>query len=111
MANYTVPEALSFLPSTVWVEVFLDDPDDGRFHRWSCVRIVGVVLPLPGVYEHGHFLGFDLFNPDLYPCEYMWSDIVSILPATVRNGRRSSERANARLGVSERASEPRRSRD
>lgn len=94
MATYTVPEVSAFLCTTVWIELAFDDPDDGPFHRWSCVQVVGAVLPLPGIYEHGHFLGFDLFEPDKYPCEYFWSDIVSMVPVRSKPGRPRSKRAN-----------------
>jgi len=95
MANYTVPEAATYLGSTVWIELAFDDPDDGPFHTWRCIRVVGVVLALPGVYEHPHFLGFDVFEPGEFPNEAFWSDIVSITPVKpTRHNPTRSKRAN-----------------
>lgn len=106
MANYTVPEAAEFLDSTVWVELFFDDPECGYFHSWRCVRIVGVVLSLEGVYEHPHFLGFDPFNPSKYPDEVFWSDIRSITRVKPTNGRRTGSKRAHGSSRSKRAHAP-----
>ena len=95
MANYTVPEAAAYLGSTVWLEIAFDDPECGSFHEWRCVQVVGVVLALPGVYDHPHFLGFDVFSPGQYPEEAFWSDIVSITSTKpTRHNPARSKRAN-----------------
>lgn len=78
MAVFNVTDAVSYLGKTVLVHLGSYDPDCGLFELSCCLQIVGVVLALEGVYEHSHFLAFDVGHPDKYPTEVFWDDIKSI---------------------------------
>ena len=75
MAVFDVTDALAYLGKTVLFELSFDDEDGVTFEMWRCVHVVGVVLELEGVYQHPHFLCFDLPDPGGFPTELLWSDV------------------------------------
>ncbi|MCY1373509.1 hypothetical protein D9M69_607910 [compost metagenome] len=45
---------------------------------WGCFHIVGVVMPLEGIYDHGHFMVLSGLSPEPFPNEVFWSNIHSM---------------------------------
>ena len=68
-------QALSFLGHTVLARLARDD-EPGAF--WRCYHIVGVVVPVEGIYEAGHFLVMDALEGGRFPEEVFWCDIHSL---------------------------------
>lgn len=77
MADFDFTEAVSFLGRTALVEL-RGYGFQGPF--WCCVRIAGVVFPVPGVYEDSHFMVFSMGTQQRFPDELFWSEIESIIP-------------------------------
>ncbi|MFZ6049392.1 hypothetical protein ACFW0H_25125 [Pseudomonas sp. CR3202] len=67
--------ALSCLGQTVLMElVWEGDPES----LWGCYHIVGVVVPVEGIYDHGHFLVLSALSPEPFPSEVFWTNIRSM---------------------------------
>ncbi|MOA54118.1 hypothetical protein D3C78_1776840 [compost metagenome] len=47
---------------------------------WRCFHIVGVVVPLEGLVEEGHFMVLNAFQPERFPHEVFWSNIQTLTP-------------------------------
>ncbi|WP_282339029.1 hypothetical protein [Pseudomonas sp. PS02288] len=79
MSSYGVTlntgEAFSYVGQTALVELAWDEEPVGY---WRCFHIVGVVLPLSGVYEHAYFMTLSMNGDDKYPNEVFFSDIRTI---------------------------------
>lgn len=90
MAVFNVTEALSYLGRTVLVDTYCHE--DGESIR-SLVNVVGVVIPVAGVYEHPHFMVINVSEPQSYPDELFWDRIIFIRPMANR-GRRSDSVQN-----------------
>ncbi|WP_271408808.1 hypothetical protein [Pseudomonas sp. Q1-7] len=67
--------ALSFLGHTVLAELAWDDEPRSL---WNCYHIVGVVLPVEGIYEAGYFLVMNALEEECFLDELFWSDIHSM---------------------------------
>lgn len=76
MAEFDTPSAVALLGKRVLVELALED-EPGTL--WQCAVIVGVVLPLEGVYRHPHFLVLDMAGEQTFPEEVFWSAIRSLV--------------------------------
>ncbi|MCY1292210.1 hypothetical protein D9M69_538870 [compost metagenome] len=64
--------ATSLIGQTVMVElVWEQDPKT----IWRRFHIVGVVMPLEGLVEEGHFLVLSALQPERFPHEVFWSNI------------------------------------
>ncbi len=64
--------ATSLIGQTVMMElVWEQDPEP----LWRCFHIVGVVVPLEGLVEEGHFLVLNALQEEQFPNEVFWSDI------------------------------------
>ena len=67
--------AASFIGKTVLMELAWEqDPEP----LWRCFHILGFVLPMEGVYEHGYFLTMDFDGKSRYPDETFFSSIRTI---------------------------------
>lgn len=67
--------AASFIGQTVLMELAWEqDPEP----LWRCFHILGFVLPMEGVYEHGYFLTMDFDGKSRYPDETFFSSIRTI---------------------------------
>lgn len=67
--------AASFMGQTVLMElVWEQDPEP----IWRCFHILGFVLPIEGIYEHGYFLTMDFDGKSRYPDETFFSSIRTI---------------------------------
>lgn len=89
MAVFDVTEAVAYLGRTVLIELVWDDDPEPL---WCVVQIAGVVLALEGVYEHPHFMVFNVSRPQTYPDEMFWSDIRTIRVLENRRNRSSKLR-------------------
>ena len=67
--------AYQYVGQTVLVELAWDD-EPHPF--WYCLHIVGLVLPIPGIYEQAYFLTLKMDGQDQYPNEVFFSDIRTI---------------------------------
>ena len=67
--------ALPYLGQSVLIELRWDDEPDS--HR-MCAYIVGLVLPVAGVYEQSYFLAFNVGEDSRFPNEVFFSDIHTI---------------------------------
>lgn len=67
--------AMSLIGQTVMVELILQDEPEVLCR---CFHIVGVVVPLEGLVEEGHFLVLNGLQPERFPSEVYWSDIHSL---------------------------------
>ncbi|MBZ9665226.1 hypothetical protein H3221_010730 [Pseudomonas sp. LMG 31766] len=67
--------AIGFIGQTVLMELRWDDDDD---MLWCCYHIVGVVLPVPGVFDHGYFLIMPLDGSEDLPLEVYFDSINTI---------------------------------
>lgn len=72
MAHFDLPTAIALLGKTVEVELTWEEDPQPLLCR---TRIVGLVIGVPGVYEHPHFLTVDIDEPSRYPEELFWSQI------------------------------------
>lgn len=67
--------AASFIGQTVLMElVWEQDPEP----IWRCFHVLGFVLPMEGVFEHGYLLTMDLDGKSRYPDETFFSSIRTI---------------------------------
>ncbi|MCY1462247.1 hypothetical protein D9M71_800030 [compost metagenome] len=57
------------------VELVLEDEPESL---WRCFHIVGVVMPIEGLIQEGHFLVLSALKPERYPSEIFWSDVQSM---------------------------------
>lgn len=89
MAVFDVTEAVAYLGRTVLIELVWDDDPEPL---WCVVQIAGVVLALEGVYEHPHFMVFNVSRPQTYLDEMFWSDIRTIRVLENRRNRSSKLR-------------------
>lgn len=67
--------AAAYVGQTVLLELVLEDEPESI---WYCLHIVGVVLPMPGVFEDGYFLAINAASPQRYPDETFFTDIRTI---------------------------------
>lgn len=67
--------ALPFLGQTVLMELRWDDTPEPF---WMCVHIVGLVLPVTGIYEQSYFLTLNVSGESRFPNEVFFSDIHTI---------------------------------
>ncbi|NYH74510.1 hypothetical protein FHR27_003120 [Pseudomonas flavescens] len=80
--------ALAYLGQTVLVELMWDDQLEPL---WQCVQVVGVVLPVVGVWAHGYFMVMGVAGASPFPDEVFFSDIRTL--RVVRLDGRAEERA------------------
>lgn len=76
MADFNAPSAVALLGKRVLLELALEDEPKSL---WQCAVIVGVVLPLEGVYRHPHFLVLDMAGEQAFPEEVFWASIRSLV--------------------------------
>ncbi|MDH1261392.1 hypothetical protein [Pseudomonas sp. GD03944] len=76
MADFDAPSAVALLGKRVLLELTLEDEPRSI---WQCAVIVGVVLPLEGVYRHPHFMVLDMAGEQAFPEEVFWGDIRSLV--------------------------------
>ena len=67
--------AQDYIGQTVLVELHWDDEPESY---WYCLHIVGVMLPVEGVYEHGCFMTLELNAQGEFPNEVFFSNIRTI---------------------------------
>ena len=67
--------ATALIGQTVMVELVLQDEPESL---WRCFHIVGLVVPLEGLVEDGHFLVLNALQPERFPSEVYWSDIQTL---------------------------------
>lgn len=67
--------AMDYIGKTVLVELAWDD---GEAPIWCCKHIVGVVLPMAGVYEEAFFMTIDGHSYERFPSEIHFSTIRTI---------------------------------
>lgn len=67
--------ALAYMGKTVLVELQWDDEPRSYWYR---VHVVGVVLPMAGVFDEAYFMTKAVDGPSPYPDELFFSDIRSI---------------------------------
>ncbi|WP_417701393.1 hypothetical protein [Pseudomonas sp.] len=67
--------AIGFIGQTVLMELRWDDDNE---MLWCCYHIVGVVLPVPGVFEHGYFLIMPFDGSEDLPLEVYFDSINTI---------------------------------
>lgn len=73
--NLDASTACSYIGRTVEMEVsFPEDPDP----YWISVHVVGVVMPMEGVWKHGFFMVIDTGSDDPYPDETFFCHVRSI---------------------------------
>lgn len=67
----------AYIGQTVLMElVWEEDPDP----IWRFFHILGVVVPMAGLYEHGHFMVLNALREERYPNEVFWSNIRTFIP-------------------------------
>ncbi|MGE8359270.1 hypothetical protein [Pseudomonas sp.] len=76
MADFDAPSAVALLGKRVLLELTLENEPRSL---WQCAVIVGVVLPLAGVYRHPHFLVLDMAGEHAFPEEVFWASIRSLV--------------------------------
>lgn len=64
--------AISFIGQTVLVELRWGGDND---MLWRCYHVVGVVLPVPGVFEDGYFLVMPFDGSEDLPLEVYFDNI------------------------------------
>ena len=69
--------AASYIGQTVLAELILQDEPESL---WRCFHIVGLVAPLEGLIEEGHFLVLNALRPERFPDEIFWCDIHTLTP-------------------------------
>ncbi|BAU76100.1 hypothetical protein [Metapseudomonas furukawaii] len=70
--NLNATQAMGLIGQTVMMElVWEQDPEP----LWRCFHIVGVVVPLEGLVEEGHFLVLNALHEERFPNEVFWSNI------------------------------------
>ncbi|WJN58674.1 hypothetical protein [Pseudomonas sp. SO81] len=67
--------ALPYLGQFVLIELRWDDEPESH---WICAHIVGLVLPVTGIYEQSYFLAFNAAEDSRFPNEVFFSDIHTI---------------------------------
>ena len=67
--------AIGFIGQTVLMELRWDDDNE---MLQCCYHIVGVVLPVPGVFDHGYFLIMPLDGSEDLPLEVYFDSINAI---------------------------------
>ncbi|MGE8296962.1 MAG: hypothetical protein ACN6PH_15605 [Pseudomonas sp.] len=67
--------AIGFIGQTVLVELRWDGDNE---MLWRCYHIVGVVLPVPGVFEEGYFLTMPFDGSEDLPLEVYFDSINTI---------------------------------
>ncbi|WP_139134098.1 MULTISPECIES: hypothetical protein [Pseudomonadaceae] len=67
--------AIGYIGKTVLVELVWDDSEAPI---WCCKHIVGVVLPMAGVYDEAFFMTIDGHFRERYPSEIFLSTIRTI---------------------------------
>ncbi|QLC73697.1 hypothetical protein LPB260_23530 [Pseudomonas sp. LPB0260] len=67
--------AISYIGRTVLVELCWDDDNE---MLWRCYHVIGVVLPVPGVFEDGYFLTVPFGGSDDFPVEIYFDSINTI---------------------------------
>ncbi len=67
--------AIGYLGQTVLVELRWEEDSEVL---WRCYRVVGVVLPVPGVFEDGYFLTMSFGNSEDLPIETYFNNIHTI---------------------------------
>lgn len=72
MGEQLAQDALAYLGQTVLVELVWDDQLEPL---WQCVQVVGVVLPVEGVWAHGYFMVMGVAGASPFPDEVFFSDI------------------------------------
>ncbi|CAE6902124.1 conserved protein of unknown function [Ectopseudomonas oleovorans] len=87
--------AIGFIGQTVIVELRWDGDDE---MLWRCYHIVGVVLPVPGIFEHGYFLIMPFDGSEDLPLEVYFDSINAI--QTIRD-RHASGKLLERLPLSQ----------
>jgi len=90
-------KALGYLGETVLVELAWDDD---RETLWRCYHIVGVVLPVPGVYAHGYFLTMPFADSLDFPAE-IYFDSIRTLRLMRQRDRRAAGRVLGRIELPE----------
>lgn len=88
MGEQLAQDALAYLGQTVLVELVWDDQLEPL---WQCVQVVGVVLPVEGVWAHGYFMVMGVAGASPFPDEVFFSDIRTL--RVVRLDGRAEERA------------------
>lgn len=58
--------AVGFLGHTVLMELYWEDEGE---RRWRCYHVIGLVLPVPGVFEDGYFLTMPFEGGHEHPLE------------------------------------------
>ncbi|MCP1620141.1 MULTISPECIES: hypothetical protein [Pseudomonadaceae] len=69
--------AFDYLGQTVVMELRWDDQPESI---WRIYHVLGLVAPMAGVYETGHFLVLDAVNGGDFPDEIFWDTIRTLLP-------------------------------
>lgn len=73
--SLTAENALSYMGQTVLIELVWDsDPEP----MWVFKHIVGVILPVEGVYSHAYFMAVGVADTEPEPVELFFSDIRTI---------------------------------
>lgn len=67
--------AIGFIGQTVLMELRWDDDNE---MLWRCYHVVGVVLPVPGVFEEGYFLTMPFDGSEDLPVEVYFDSINTI---------------------------------
>jgi hypothetical protein len=67
--------ATALIGQTVMAELILEDEPESL---WRCFHIVGVVVPVEGLVQDGHFLVLNALQPERFLSEVYWSDIHSL---------------------------------
>lgn len=67
--------AIGFIGQTVLMELRWDDDNE---MLWRCYHVVGVVLPVPGVFEDGYFLIMPFDGGEDLPLEVYFDNINTI---------------------------------
>ncbi|WP_220813078.1 hypothetical protein [Pseudomonas paralcaligenes] len=67
--------AIGYLGQTVLVELGWEEDSEVL---WRCYHVVGVVLPVPGVFDDGYFLTISFGNSEDSPIETYFNNIHTI---------------------------------
>lgn len=67
--------ASAYLGQSVLVELVVDEDPESY---WRILHIVGVVLPMAGIYDQAYFMAMFSDDSSRYPCEIFLSDILTI---------------------------------
>ncbi len=74
-AEFDADAAIGYIGKTVLVELVWDDSEAPI---WCCKHIVGVALPMAGVYEEAFFMTIDGHYRERFPSEVFLSTIRTI---------------------------------